>query len=210
MGLISEFSLIILSFKAPQQTVFDGGELGLRYLRVALLLFLLALFCGFRKSPIESSSETEPLIVQPQPDTQYGTVIDIGDEDEEDSIKEREIREQVRRRMEDGGWFQYAKSFKVRGYTCWAPLPTIDLHQIFLPHIWPHKDRTLQVHIALVAACLLFERGLNVLVPMQMGRVTDALMLGGLGRTTKCLHQYRQFLTFTQPMCLGRRCPGLF
>ena len=115
MGLISEFFLIILSFKAPQQTVFDGGELGLRYLRVALLLFLLVLFWGFRKSPIESSSsETEPLIVQPQLDTQYGTVIDIGDEDEEDSIKEREFREQVRRRREDGGWFQYAKSFKVR------------------------------------------------------------------------------------------------
>ena len=115
MGLISEFFLIILSFKAPQQTVFDSGELGLRYLRVALLLFLLVFFWGFRKPPVENSPETEPLIVQPQLDTQYGTVIDIGDEDEEDNIKEREFREQVRRRREDGGWFQYAKSFKVRG-----------------------------------------------------------------------------------------------
>lgn len=128
MGFISEFFLIILSFKAPQQTVFDGGELGLRYLRVALLLFLLVLFWGFRKSPIENSSETEPLIAQPQLGTQYGTVIDIGDGDEEDSIKEREFRERVRRRREDDGWFQYAKSFKVRGPTLWAPLFTVDFY----------------------------------------------------------------------------------
>lgn len=64
--------------------------------------------------------------------------------------------------------------------------------------------------MALVAVCLLIERGLNVLVPMQMGRVTDALMLGGVGKAIKRLHHSRQFLIFKQLMCLGWRYPGLF
>ena len=55
--------------------------------------------------------------------------------------------------------------------------------QIFWPHIWPQKDRALQTHIALVGGCLVIERGLNVLIPMQMGRVTNALMAGGLGES---------------------------
>lgn len=60
---------------------------------------------------------------------------------------------------------------------------TVNRLQIFWPHIWPQKDRALQTHIALVGGCLVIERGLNVLIPMQMGRVTNALMADGLGKS---------------------------
>jgi len=81
--------------------------------------------------------------------------------------------------------------------------------QIFWPHIWPQKDRALQTHIAFVGGCLVIERGLNVLIPMQMGRVTNALMAGGLGE----LFLYEMALRvidFKQVMFLGWRSSCLF
>lgn len=81
--------------------------------------------------------------------------------------------------------------------------------QIFWPHIWPQRDRALQTYIALVGGCLVIERGLNVLIPMQMGRVTNALMAGGLGESS--LNEIAlRVIDFKQVMFLGWRSSCLF
>lgn len=47
--------------------------------------------------------------------------------------------------------------------------------QVFLPYVWPSKDRYLQLCMMLVGLCLLLERAIHVLVPYQMGVVVDSL-----------------------------------
>lgn len=55
-------------------------------------------------------------------------------------------------------WWEY-----LRGYT------------IFFPYLWPSKDRRLQVLMIVCFALVLLQRGINVLVPHQLGKVTDIL-----------------------------------
>jgi hypothetical protein len=55
-------------------------------------------------------------------------------------------------------WWEY-----LRGYA------------IFFPYLWPSKDRRLQILMILCFALVMLQRGVNVLVPHQLGKVTDIL-----------------------------------
>lgn len=55
-------------------------------------------------------------------------------------------------------WWEY-----LRGYT------------IFFPYLWPSKQRRLQVLMVICFILVLLQRGINVLVPRQLGKVTDIL-----------------------------------
>ena len=49
--------------------------------------------------------------------------------------------------------------------------------QVFIPFIWPSKDRVLQLHLIGVGLCLLAGRALNILIPRQVGIVANSLGL---------------------------------
>jgi hypothetical protein len=55
-------------------------------------------------------------------------------------------------------WWEY-----IRGYS------------IFFPYLWPSKDRSLQLIVVLCFGLVLVQRGVNVLVPYQIGVITDSL-----------------------------------
>jgi hypothetical protein len=55
-------------------------------------------------------------------------------------------------------WWEY-----LRGYA------------IFFPYLWPSKDRRLQILMIICFILVLLQRGVNVLVPHQLGKVTDIL-----------------------------------
>lgn len=55
-------------------------------------------------------------------------------------------------------WWEY-----LRGYA------------IFFPYLWPNKQRRLQVTMVVCFVLVLLQRGVNVLVPHQLGKVTDIL-----------------------------------
>jgi ATP-binding cassette, subfamily B, vacuolar membrane transporter HMT1/ACLQ len=55
-------------------------------------------------------------------------------------------------------WWEY-----VRGYS------------IFFPYLWPSKDRRLQIVVIICIVIVALQRGLNVLVPYQVGVITDDL-----------------------------------
>ncbi|KAA8910126.1 hypothetical protein FN846DRAFT_1007157 [Sphaerosporella brunnea] len=55
-------------------------------------------------------------------------------------------------------WWEY-----LRGYA------------IFFPYLWPSKDRKLQILMIICFCLVLLQRGINVLVPHQLGKVTDSL-----------------------------------
>ncbi|CAD6570642.1 MAG: hypothetical protein ASARMPREDX12_003784 [Alectoria sarmentosa] len=73
--------------------------------------------------------------------------------------KDQGRKELLEKRLQaEGNWFTYAKAFS-----------------IFMPHLWPSKDRILQAKILGVCLCLFCERALNVLEPRQFGIVVDRL-----------------------------------
>ncbi|KAJ5001001.1 Heavy metal tolerance protein [Colletotrichum sp. SAR 10_66] len=83
---------------------------------------------------------------------------DLDSEDDEDdsaSIKRR----RAKRLKETGGWLGYIKDFT-----------------IFLPYLIPKKDRKVQLSIFLCLLSIAGRRVLNVLIPSQLGRVTDEIL----------------------------------
>lgn len=80
-------------------------------------------------------------------------------EDENEDEDEKEIRElQKRRLQEHGGWLGYLKGFR-----------------IFLPRIVPYKDRYTQFWLVVLIACVAIQRVLTLMIPRQLGAITDAL-----------------------------------
>ena len=55
-------------------------------------------------------------------------------------------------------WWEYLRSYSV-----------------FFPYLWPSKDRKLQVLVVICFLIVILQRGINVLVPYQVGIITDDL-----------------------------------
>ena len=56
----------------------------------------------------------------------------------------------------------------------------IRAYGMFVPYIWPHKDRMLQVNFVICFAIVFLQRGIQVLVPYQAGVITR-ILAGGDG-----------------------------
>jgi len=81
------------------------------------------------------------------------------DSDSEEPEKDKELRAQrMKRLQESGSWLNYFKEFK-----------------IFIPILWPSRNRFVQACLVIVCLVLSAERVLNVLIPRQLGRITDQL-----------------------------------
>ncbi|KAH9828048.1 Heavy metal tolerance protein [Teratosphaeria destructans] len=51
----------------------------------------------------------------------------------------------------------------------------IRAYKLFLPYIWPFKDRKLQVNFVVCIAIVVLQRGVQILVPVQTGHITNIL-----------------------------------
>lgn len=150
-------------------------EISLVATRLACVILILTIYLTCYKGSahgLGSDSERQSLLRKGSSEdtliTDYGTT----DAAEDDSIKtsnkapecewerrQRIAKEQRDKRLkETGSWWTYAMGFK-----------------LFLPYVWPVNNRGLQVRAVLVGLCLLANNGLNVLIPTQIGIVTDTL-----------------------------------
>ncbi|CAK1363534.1 Heavy metal tolerance protein [Cercospora beticola] len=48
-------------------------------------------------------------------------------------------------------------------------------YAVFLPYIWPAKDRALQLNFVICFVIVFLQRGIQILVPIQLGNITDIL-----------------------------------
>ena len=87
----------------------------------------------------------------------YDDVDSDDDDDEPAHVKELK-KKQSQRLKEAGNWMNYLKEYK-----------------IFIPMIWPYNNRFVKMCLAIIGAVLIAERFLNVLVPRQLGIITDFL-----------------------------------
>lgn len=109
---------------------------------------------GYGSVPYHDDTDTD---VSSQ-DTAGNCGDDSDDDDDKDdaaSVKRR----RAKRLQETGGWLGYLKDFS-----------------IFVPYIIPKKDRKVQFSIFLCFACLAVQRALHILIPAQLGVVTNLIL----------------------------------
>ncbi|KUI66851.1 Heavy metal tolerance protein [Cytospora mali] len=140
-----------------------------------IMLILTVYFACYKRRTQEIGSDSErQSLLRKKGDSEETLVSDYGATDaaEDDSTKasnkgpecewerrQRIAKEQRDKRLkETGSWWTYAMGFK-----------------LFLPYVWPVNNRGLQVRAVLVGLCLLINNGLNVLIPTQIGIVTNTL-----------------------------------
>lgn len=176
----------------PQSNGLASSRLALHAARVLILLILCigGVCCGLtdRSKDAVQSDETEPLLVNGsvvadgsngrtvKPQINYGSTNDENDDkdsdsdsddddidsDEDEPASAKEVKARQRKRLqESGSWLTYLKDFK-----------------IFIPILWPSKNRFLQGCLGIVGLVILAERFLNVAVPTQLGNITDELAKG--------------------------------
>lgn len=189
IGVLLDTALLVIS-RSSGYNPHTWKPIALHITRIALqcTLITVGLFAIFFTTRNGSSGEeTEPLMTSAAEgsastsdlESQYGslrssTKQDDGSEygsDEEDY----DIKELQKMRMEEeGGMWNYLKSFL-----------------IFLPYIWPSNDRWMQLWLLAMLFSIGIERVLTLLIPRQLGIITDALVNGaGKGKAAgvqKCM-----------------------
>ncbi|KFX92077.1 hypothetical protein O988_07444 [Pseudogymnoascus sp. VKM F-3808] len=182
IAAISEIALFILSnVFIRKYGLFDLISLSIQGLRICTLVILLSFYTTFwnRKSPEEDDEERQSLLPENSKPAGNGNGVGYGattnvndnsqdgnssDSDEDDVLAKRrnKAQERVQKRLEtDGNWWAYVKGFS-----------------IFIPHVWPVHDKAMQLRAVAVGACLLTGNFLNIMIPRQLGVVTDALVKG--------------------------------
>ena len=157
---VSEVALCILS--APGV----GAAFGLSLFRVFCYsgLLILALMIALEAKPDKSSDEERQSLLGNGEATSsdqtpaYGSTETGMKPGSAERDKDKEIKEKQRKRLEAEGWVGYIKGFAM-----------------FLPHMWPTRDRKGQLCVLVILIDIVLDRFLKVLRPRQMGIITDKL-----------------------------------
>jgi ABC-type transport system involved in Fe-S cluster assembly fused permease/ATPase subunit len=184
-GATTETVITVIQAITTHNDDYAFARLALQTVRSLLLIALCISIGSFmlqdRRYSKTSSDESEPLLGNGLERTtskqNYGTApeqVEHDDENEDDSDdggdsdwdedpdELKKLKQQQRKRLQEkGGWLGYLKEFK-----------------IFIPMLWPSRDRFVQLCLGLVGLVIIARRFLNVLIPRQLGIITDELTKG--------------------------------
>ncbi|WYZ34005.1 hypothetical protein EsH8_I_000281 [Colletotrichum jinshuiense] len=180
--LLFETPLLVLTALEKLQTGADIVCICFQALRV--LAFLILLLADNSKSlarkDVVFSGEGQPFLQTTSEDGEVGNVhygavpyrddtdadaeFTSKDSDDEDSDTDSDDGASIKRRrakrlQETGGWLGYLKDFS-----------------IFVPYLVPQKDRKVQFSIFMCFVCIAGRRVVNVLIPRQLGIITDKVL----------------------------------
>ena len=153
-------------------TRWEAGEVVFDFLRIIVLLALVGFYLVFVTLPQRrhshdsgSASETTSLLAGAEREGSagnghangsYGSVHPVGGKHQHTEgappAWSRPTGAPTR------SWWEYLQGYKV-----------------FFPYLWPSKDRRLQIMVIICFIIVLLQRVVNVLVPDQIGRITDRL-----------------------------------
>lgn len=159
--------IILPNYCNIPDNAFKRASFIIQTIRIAFLLLLPAVFWGFQiydnRKETGNDEESAGLLTANNGNAGGGGLYGAtSPECVDESAETREAKARMLKKIEESGnWWIYAKSFA-----------------IFWPYVWPSKDGWLKLSMILVGICLLVERGLNVMVPYQLGVVTNALAHG--------------------------------
>lgn len=162
--------MVAMRFTVYQEKLRDGGkrfkwssweivDLSVAMARVALLLLMICLYLGLVVLPSpahEGNSEETTGLLGAQAGG-YGS-IDSPPKDGAHSENEDGPGWARKTTVTQQSWWEY-----LRGYT------------VFFPYLWPSKQPRLQLIMLVCFGLVILQRGVNVMVPDQLGKVTDIL-----------------------------------
>ncbi|KAL6713899.1 ATP-binding cassette-type vacuolar membrane transporter Hmt1 [Lecanora helva] len=151
----------------------------LRILFLFALVFLYALFAVLRWSktkPRRSAEHGEPAETT---GLLNGHAAENGNSETQDYGGTQEQAKPDPSKEEDPGWVRKAK---VPTKSWWE---YIRGYSLFFPYLWPSRSLRLQISFLLCVILVAAQRGVNVLVPYQAGRITDTLAGDPGTETTK-------------------------
>lgn len=146
----------------------DIVDLSIDVLRIALLLLLVGLYLVLvvfsRRGSDECDSEETSSLLASSSSSTVGGVPDYG------SVPAHR-KHGVPDPSPDApaGWGRRA----VVGKQSWWEY--LQGYAIFFPYLWPSKDRRLQLLMIICFIIVILQRGVNVMVPHQLGKVTNIL-----------------------------------
>lgn len=137
-------------------------DMSINGLRVSLLVLLIALFLGLvvlQPAQEKGGPEETTGLLSPRANG-YGAIANGKNDEPASPSSENERAPGWERKTAVGkqSWWEY-----LRGYT------------LFFPYLWPSKERKLQILMLVCFVLVLLQRGVNVLVPRQLGKVTNIL-----------------------------------
>ena len=160
VSLVSEAILLALRVSVSEGLGLGSFEIAGKLVQLARILIFLGMPLGvwaLRTKDLEACSEESSRLLGDSQNTHYGALGQVDSDSETAEARERMIK-----KIEaSGNWWTYAKSFA-----------------LLWPYVWPKGERWLQFSMVMVGCCLLAERGLNVMVPHQLGVLTDSLTKG--------------------------------
>ncbi|KAH7327791.1 P-loop containing nucleoside triphosphate hydrolase protein [Stachybotrys elegans] len=146
ISTLFQVPLLVLSLKPT--SALEIAETTVSCIRLVLLVIITATsFYPQPDFPIDDESEQVPF------HDDFETASDSEDDDAA-SIKRRRVQ-----RLKETGWIGYLHDFS-----------------IFLPYLIPRKDRKVQLCFLISLGCVAANRVLNVLIPRQLGIVTDHVL----------------------------------
>ena len=181
INIAFDVALISLGFPHARTNSFGQGRTVIQGLSGFLLLAVLSSTILSQFLGGVSADEETPVLLPKTTENQqlgsplYGTVEteesdldhkddDYDDDDEGDEDGDEYMKERQRQRLEkSGNWLTYLK-----GYS------------IFVPFLIPKEDRVVQLCILVNISCLLAQRAFNILIPRQLGIITDLLVSGAI------------------------------
>ncbi|KAK6829909.1 hypothetical protein PG990_011851 [Apiospora arundinis] len=173
IALGSEIALLVCYLVSAAPTdVFAKIHLILQSLRIGLLFCAATAGAYFawsdsrRRIMLEESDDTTDSLLASDEDSDESDDENAYGFDEETSPDEVEDlralrKQQLRRVKKAGSWFNYLKAY-----------------HIFVPILWPSGNRMVQASVVVAILTIAAERALQVLVPMQLGALSEELAVG--------------------------------
>lgn len=151
-----------------EMTEWEITEVTVDLVRVLLLLSLTAFYALFKflqrhgkKEDVQDEDEQTSLLVADragQNGSAHGPSSSYGTNGKPRGAPETPAGWEKPKETPSRSWWEYIRAYAV-----------------FVPYIWPYKDRMLQFNFVVCIIIVILQRAVNTLVPLQTGVITDAL-----------------------------------
>jgi len=193
VAILAETVFFGFAFPGLLPTPFDISRFTIQAIRLtALVLLPLVFFFAFRAEYADEESgpllgKTGPSAVGRDEASDYGTISEESfNEELTDSERfQRQKNRAAKRHLREvliasGNYFNYARRFAV-----------------FVPVVWPSGKPWLQLRLVGVLSCVLIERAIILLQPLQLGLLLDGLMVRRFSESEFPIRPLALFILFS-------------
>lgn len=189
LGALLETCVLLFNDSLKSGEIYSSLDPALQISRIVCLLilagsgFCFSITCRLFRQSVDE--ENQPLLsAHGRADADYASVASdddqdrlIMDDEDDGPNRTKELKEKQRKRLQEcGSWMAYLRDFKLLAKLA-----------------WPSGNRSAKICLAILIVVILADRALNLLVPRQLGIITDKLSAVHETGTVLPHHRYWTF-----------------